>query len=186
MVDTQAVAFYSISLTIAGLISILPNILIEAFRPDIMEYKINNETLYQRRLGQLYAIIFWSCMVYGVLIMIFSKPIIGLLYGPKYLPAVPSLSLVVWYTSFSYFGAINNVYMVAEEKTKWVIISTFVGASCNVLLNWLFIPTWKICGAAMATLLTQIMTNFVMMFLIKDLRKGFKIMYRAIVFKFSI
>lgn len=183
MVDNSAVALYNASATIAGLVVIIPTTLIEGFRPDIMDAKISDEALYQRRLRQLYAIVFWSCVAYGLFITVFAKQIILILYGEKYIGAVSSLSLIVWYTSFSYFGAINNVYMVAEDTQKWVQITTLVGAIANVVMNFVSIPIWGIVGAALASLLTQITTNFVLMAVIPDLRKGFTIMIKGILFR---
>ena len=180
MVDNSAVALYNASTVLAGVVVIIPTTLIEGFRPDIMDAKLCNEVLYRRRLGQLYAIIFWSCIAYGIFITVFAKPIILLLYGEKYIGAVSSLSLVVWYTSFSYFGSINNVYMVAEDKIKWVQVTTLIGATSNVILNFFLIPAWGIVGAALASLLTQFLANFVLMAIIPDLRKGFGIMLRGI------
>lgn len=183
MVDNSAVALYNASTTLAGLVVIIPTTLIEGFRPDIMDAKLHDEALYQRRLRQLYAIIFWACIAYGLFITVFAKQIIVFLYGQKYLGAVSSLSLVVWYTSFSYFGAINNVYMVAEDKIRWVQVTTLIGALGNVILNYFLIPIWGIVGAALASLLTQFLANFVLMAVIPDLRKGFGIMIRGIVLR---
>lgn len=180
MIDNSSVALYNASALIAGLVVIIPTTIIEGFRPDIMDAKLNDESLYKRRMRQLYAIIFWSCIAYGIFITIFAKPIILILYGEKYLGAVSSLSLIVWYTSFSYFGAINNVYMVAEDVVKWVQVTTLLGAILNIVLNYFFIGLWGIVGAALASLLTQIFANFILMSIIPDLRKGFKIMIEGI------
>lgn len=180
MVDNSAVALYNASTTLAGLVVIIPTTLIEGFRPDIMDAKLHDEALYQRRLRQLYAIIFWSCIAYGLFVTVFARRIILIFYGQKYIGAINSLSLIVWYTSFSYFGAINNVYMVAEDKIKLVQITTLMGAIGNIILNLLLIPIWGIVGAALASLLTQFLANFVLMAVIPDLRKGFGIMVRGI------
>ena len=180
MIDYNSVALYNASALIAGLVVIIPTTIIEGFRPDIMDAKLSDESLYRRRLRQLYAIIFWSCIAYGAFITILAKPIILILYGEKYLGAVSSLSLIVWYTSFSYFGAINNVYMVAEDVVKWVQVTTLSGAILNVVLNFFFINLWGIVGAALASLLTQIFANFILMAVIPDLRKGFRIMIQGI------
>ena len=185
MVNMEAVAYYSVAVALAGAISIIPSILIEAFRPDIMEYKIKKEFMYRRRLGQLYAVIFWSCISYGICITFGAEPIIKLLYGAKYLSAVPALALVVWYTSFSFFGAINSVFMVAEKQTKWLILTTITGTFANIILNCLLIPLWQIKGAAVASLLTQFIANFLLMAIIPSLRKGFFIMCKGIVGKFD-
>ena len=63
---------------------------------------------------------------------------------------------------------------------KWVQVTTLLGAILNIILNYFFIGIWGIVGAALASLLTQIFTNFILMAIIPDLRKGFKIMIEGI------
>lgn len=194
MINTEAVAYYSVSLVLAGAIAIIPMALIEGFRPEILSYKIKDENIYIERLKQLYFYVFWVSIAYCTFITIFAKTIILIIYGDNYLPAVPSLSLIVWYTSFSYFGAINSIYMVAENKVKWVQVTTLIGAVINIILNIIFIQKLQVQGAALASLLTQIFTNFILLYLIKPLRKNFFIItngiisfkyFRAIFIKFS-
>ena len=110
MVDNSSVAYYSVAVTLAGLMSIVTSAIIEGFRPEIIgNHNSGNHKMYEKRLTQAYAVTFWICIAYGLFITIFAKQIILLLYGEKYLPSVPALSLIVWYTSFSYFGTINNI-----------------------------------------------------------------------------
>ena len=180
LVDDASVALYTVSLTLAGCIAMLPNSLIEGFRADVMEAKLHDEELFQRRMRQLYAVVFWLCIAYGLFITVFAKWILLVLYGRKYLGAVSSLSLIVWYTAFSYFGSINNLFMVAEGINKWVPVNTFVGAATNIILNFLLIPRWGIVGAALASLLTQFVANFLMMLINPQLRKGFRLMVAGI------
>lgn len=180
MMNNEAVAMYSVALTLASAISIIPQALIEGFRPDILKYRATDPAQYHRRLKQLYASVFWICIAYCIAITVLAKWIILILYGEKYLGAVPALSLVVWYTTFSYFGSINNIYMVAENKAKWVQITTLVGALTNVCLNFLLIPQFGVVGAAGASLLTQFIANFVMVYLIKPLREDFFLILQAI------
>ena len=183
MVDNSAVALYSVSQTLAGAIVIIPTSLIEGFRPDIMTFRTQNLIKYRQRLQQLYGLVFWICVAYCLFITLFAGPIIHMLYGQDYMGAVPSLSLIVWYTSFSYFGAINNIYMVSENKTVWVQITTFTGATLNVILNAILIPQYGVVGAAGASLVTQVVANFFMLLAIKPLREAFHIVVEGIALK---
>ena len=180
MMDNEAVALYSVALHLAVALSMIPSTLIEGFRPEVMELKFKNEQLYLKRFRQLYAIIFWVSVAYGLFVTVFAKQIILILYGEKYLGAVGALSLVVWYSAFSYFGSVNNMYMVSEYKAQWVQITTLAGAICNVILNYLMIPYWGIMGAALASLLTQFVANFLFMWIVKGLRPGFYNMLKGI------
>lgn len=183
MLDSESVATYSVALTIAGIVQVIATAAIEGFRPEIISYaKAGDMKNYNRRLRQTYCIVFWLCVVYGIFITLFSKPILLILYGEKYVTASNALSLVVWYTAFSYFGSIHSIFMVAEGKEKWVQVKALAGAICNVLLNILLIPFIGIEGAALASLLTQVMTNVVMMVIIRPLRPAFFQMIKGISF----
>ena len=183
MIDSSAVGLYSVSQTLAGAVSVIPVALIEGFRPDIMHYKVNNDEMYRKRLMQLYGIVFWVCIAYCLFITTCSRQIIGILYGSEYIDAASSLSVIVWYTSFSYFGAINNLYLIAEAKTKWVQLLTLIGAVMNIVLNAILIPRFGIIGAAAASLATQFVANFVMIYLFRPLRECFYLMIRGIAFR---
>lgn len=183
MLGFSSVGLYSVSLTLAGAISIIPSALIEGFRPEIMLFKQKDEQRYQYRLKQLYGVVFWICFAYCLFITVFAKQILMLFYGEQYIAATQSLSIIVWYTSFSYFGAINNLYMVAENKTSWVQIITLLGAILNVILNLVFIPYWGVVGAAVASLITQIVANYLLMYLIKPLRTCFSYLNQGVSLK---
>lgn len=183
LLNTESVAYYSVSLTLAGAISIIPIALIDGYRPEIMRNKIVDPEKYKRSFRQLYSIVFWLCICYGVFIAVFARHIIHIFYGDNYLPAAQSLATIVWYTSFSYFGAINNIYMVCENKSFWVQITTLVGAVTNVVLNSLLIPRWGVEGAAVASLITQIATNFAFLAFVPSLRPCLKLIIEGVTFR---
>ena len=61
------------------------------------------------------------------------------------------------------------------------------GALLNVALNFAFIPFFGAIGAAVASLITQILMNFVLGFVIKSLRPNNRLMLRGLspVFMFN-
>ncbi len=183
MVDNAAVAQYSVAATIAGAISVVPSALIEAFRPEIMREKAANSSVYALRFKQLYCILFWMCFLYSLCISVFAKQFILLLYSDSYLSAVPILTVLVWYTTFSYFGGVNSMYYVAEEKTKWIQLFTLIGAVCNIIINYILIPICGAAGAAIASLATQILTNFILVFAFPQTQGCVKYMLEGITFK---
>ena len=148
-----------------------------------MKLKAKSEKMYQIKLEQLYGITFWMCTLYCLIISVFSKTIVLLLYGSKYLEAAKVLPVVVWYSTFSYFGSINNIYLVAENKTKYSQYITLSGAIINIVLNLLLIPKFKIIGAAVASLLTQFLINFALLYLVPSLREAFRLLIRGITLK---
>jgi len=181
--NNAAVANYSVAMTLAGTISIASTAIIEGFRPDIMNYKQTDEQLYKKRFRQLYGMVFWICVGYCLFVTCFAKYLVLIIFGEKYLDAVPALYIVVWYVTFSYFSYINNLYMVAENKIKWVQIITLIGSVINIILNFILIPRMGIVGAALASLITQVLANFVLVSVIPSLRGCFSLICEGITLK---
>ena len=102
-----------------------------------------------------------------------------ILYGAEYVASVNPLRLIVWYTTFSYLGSVRNVWMLAEGKQKYLWVINLCGAMTNVLLNFVLIPISGVMGAALASLITQIFTNVVMGFVIKDVRRNNYLMWKG-------
>ena len=69
-------------------------------------------------------------------------------------------------------GSIRNVWILAEEKQSCLWKINLFGALLNVVINSVLIPIWGAIGAAVASLLTQIFTNFFLGFVYKPIRKN--------------
>lgn len=70
--------------------------------------------------------------------------------------------------------------MVAEDKQKWVQVTTLIGAMTNIFLNAILIPSMGIVGAAAASLATQFIGNFITPSIIPSLRPIVKYSTRGI------
>ena len=172
MMNSDAeVGLYSAALTICILISFIPFAFLDSGRPLVVNAKQQSEELYRLRFRQLAASILWICIIYSVVITLFSKFIIWLLYGDAYLPANLCLKIAVWYTAFSYLGSAMNLWLICENKNKFVIVLSSMGAVTNFILNMALIPVWGINGAAFATLITQIFTNLIFPAFFRDTRR---------------
>lgn len=183
MMDQANVGLYSTAVTVVGLWSFLPVAFLDSARPLVMEAKLNNEELYIKRLKQLYAFIIWLSFVYAIGMSIFAKLIIWILYGEAYMGAYKALIIVVWYCAFSYLGSAKNIWIICEKKMRYETLFTTIGAVTNLTLNFIMIPIWGIEGASIATLLTQMITNYLALFWFKETRPNAKLITEAILLK---
>ena len=94
--------------------------------------------------------------------------------------AVPLLQTITWYSAFSYMGSVRNIWMLAEEKQKYLWIINLSGAVLNVIGNFILIPLMGTVGAAVASVLTQFFTNFVLCIIIKPIRPTAKLIWKAL------
>ena len=176
MLDDSATGFYSAAVACAGLSSFVFSAIIDSMRPSIFESIKYSRDAFKHNVSRLYGVVIYLSLAQSVFMTILAKPIILILYGNQYLTTAKILQLVVWYTTFSYLGAVRGVWMLATNNQKYLLPINVVGAASNVILNSLFIPAMGVMGAALASLLTQFFTNVVMGYIVKDIRENNKLM----------
>ena len=149
-------------------------------RPEILKNKRVSEKKYESSISLEYCVIFYASLIQCSVTSILAKPMVYILYGEEYLPAVLALRVVVWFVTYSYFGSIRGIWILAEEKYKYVLWIDVSGAVLNIILNLLLIPVLGLIGASVASVVTQFFMNFVMGFFIKPLRINNMLMLKGI------
>lgn len=181
MINDSATGYYTAAVTTAGMTSFIYAAIIDSLRPTIFEHKKNDDKKgYEKNITVLYSIIIYLSFFQSIIMTLLAPWIIKLMYGPDYTAAVSALQIIVWYTTFSYYGGAKDVWVLAEGKQKYLIWLNMSGALANVGLNLIFIPLVGINGAAFASLITQIFTNIIMIIIIKPLRNNQKLLFRAL------
>ena len=180
MIGQEVVGFYSAAVTICGLSSIICAAIINSFRPVIFENKEKSTAAYEGSVTQLYSVITYFSLAQCIGIALLSGVLVNGLYGADYAPAAPIILVLVWYTGFSYLGAVRDIWMLGENKQGLLWKINLCGVLVNIVLNLLFIPLWGAMGAAAASLITQIFTNVVLGFMFKDIRRNNALMARGL------
>lgn len=172
MMDETAVGYYSAAVTCAGMAGFVFEAIINSAQPVILDSARRGNEALERAISALYSVVIYLSLILCVVITVFADLVIHILYGGQYGPAVQALRIIVWYSTFSYLGAVRDVWILAQWKQKYLLIINLIGAGANVVLNLVMIPWLGINGAALASLLTQIFTNVVLGFLIKPIRRN--------------
>lgn len=180
MLGDEQTGLYSAAYTICSLWFFIPGALISSARPLIMKAKTVNQETYLYKLKQLYAGIFWMGVLVGVVVTIFGKFIILLLYGRDYMGACGALVIGIWYGIFAQLGTARGIWILSEHKNKYVKYCLMWGAIVNVILNYVLIPVWGINGASLATLTTQFVTCVVAPLFYKGTREHTLLLWQGI------
>lgn len=183
LIDDTSVGYYSAALSLCNVWPFILKAFIDSARPIIVEYHNTNRELYLKRIRQLYAAIFYVGSFVALMFTIFSPLIIRILYGNDYLPSIMLLRIISWYTSFSYLGVARSTWMICEGRQKYEKWLATSGAISNLVLDILLIKPFGALGAAIATLLTQILTNFLIPFVFKGTRENSILIWKAICLK---
>ncbi len=186
MLGNEQVGLYTAAVATASVLSFIFSAIIDSFRPEILKSGKEDESKFEKNMILLYSIIIYLSLAVSVFMTMFAPVLINILFGRQYIAASSSLQIIVWYTTFAYIGSVRNVWILAKENQKYLWIINLSGATLNVVLNLMMIPIWGINGAAIASLITQIFTNVIVGWIIKDIRANNKLMFKSLNLKWLL
>lgn len=183
MLSETAVGYYTAATKVAQMWSFVLTALINSARPLIISARKQNYAIYIKQNKRLYAAIIWIGIAVAAVMTIGGKWIIYFMYGQDYLPATSSLQISAWYTMFAMLGTARGIWVVCENKARYVKYYLGIGAVVNIILNYLMIPKFGPGGAAAATLITQIFTSVFAPALFKETREYTRNVIEALLLK---
>lgn len=180
MIGDEATGYYSAAITCASMASFVFSAIIYSFRPMIFESRQHSEELFEKNLTGLYSIVIYLSLALSAVITLFAGLIIRILYGAAFSPAVGMLRVLVWYTTFCYLGTVRNIWILAENKQKYLGIINLSGAALNIVLNYFLILVIGGTGASLASLITQIFMNVIVGFIIRPIRYNNRLLLHSL------
>lgn len=180
MIGEIETGFYSAAVTCIGISGFVFAAIIDTARPVILEEKERNMELYEKRMVQLYSIITCLSLTQSIGMTLLAKPLVYFLYGTEYSRASDILAVAVWYITFSHYGSVRNIWILAEEKQQYLTAINLIGAVVNIVINFLLIPIFGAVGAAIASVITQFFTNVIVGFIIKPIRHNNVLMLKSL------
>ena len=176
MISEAENGLYSAAITCATVVQFVYIAIVDSFRPLILSQKKEKNGAYENNVSRLYGITLYMALAQAVVFFIFADIMVSVLYGSEYAGSATILRVLVFYFVFSVMGTVRNVWVLAEEKQKYLWIINLSGALFNVILNAFMIPVWGAIGAAAASLFTQCFANFILGFIVKPLRENNRLM----------
>ena len=161
MIGDSAVGIYSATVRISEMWYLIPSSLVQSVFPKVVQTKEISEKIYYERLQQLFYSV--AALSYSVAIPVtfFSTPIMTLIYGDNYATGGAVFSIHIWSGLFVSLGVARSPWLITEGLTKFSAASTASGAIINLVLNYFLIAKYGIIGAAIATVISQIVASYV-------------------------
>ena len=177
LLDEASTGYYSAAVAVITMPSFVFTAVVDSFRPEILKSK-NPQSLNSGMI-RLYAIVFYLSLAQCLGITLLARPIVDFIYGPAYAASVGALQIGIWYTIISYMSFARGIWVLATGKQKYLWIINLAGAITNVAVNFLLIPRIGILGAAVASVVTEFISNIVVCYFIKPLRESNLMMLKA-------
>ena len=164
IINDSELGFYASAVKICEAFYFIPMVLTNSIFPAIINAKKKGAEFYKLRLQQLYNMIAWISIGIALPLTIFASQIITLLYGEKFISAVPVLKIYIWSAVATFLGVASSQFLIAENFTKISFYRTLIGMISNVILNLVLIPQMGIIGSAIATLISYSLATFSLIF----------------------
>jgi len=154
--DASAVGLYSVVVQLREIAILVPGIFMGSVLPALINVRLHDTLDYYRRWRYLFVGSIGIVTSLAVLISLGNAAIIRILFGEEFLPAVPILQIFIWTSVFSIIIQLTRQLLIIEERTHMYLVSTVIGITANLALNYTLIPRFGAEGAAYATLITLV------------------------------
>ncbi len=156
LAPSHEIAFFSLSFTLVQYLLIVPQTLAGSASVTIMVKQGHAPAEAARIAAQAtwLTILFGAPELFGVAAL--SAPLLHVMYGAKYLPAIPVLTTLSFFALGLAASQSAQFLLVAAERQIFYIVWLLVSAAIDVLGCELFIPHYGALGAAYAKGISQL------------------------------
>lgn len=165
MLGDVAVGEYAVASRLAEAWYFIPSALVASSFPAIIRQRIQDRTLYLKRIHQLFVALVGISYAAAVAVMFLAPWAITTLFGQAYESSASILIILVWSGLFVALGTASGSWIVAEAKPMLNLSRNVMGAVANIAFNFYLIPRYGTTGAAVGTLLSLILAYFLSDFL---------------------
>lgn len=160
MMTASDVGLYSAAVRLSEAWYFIPTVIVTSLFPAIINARSTDRKLYESRIQKLFDLLTWIAIAVAVPLTFLSEWIVSLLYGQVYIEAATVLSLHIWAGVFVFLGVASSRWHMNENLQQLYFVRTLSGVVINVLLNVILIPRYGINGAAIATIISQIVASY--------------------------
>lgn len=180
MIDKEAVGYYAVSESIAGIVVFVPTILSQTIMPILIQLHNTNPIQYTQKAQSFMDITIWLCVIICGCISLCAPILIRILYGKQYLPSILLLQICVFKIIGYAYAQVSAALILTEGKQGPIAIRNVLGCISAISLNLLFLPRYSVVGAAVASVITSVITGYLAHLFIPQYFEIFKMQTRSL------
>lgn len=163
-VGNYSVGLYGVSVKIYSILKMLLSAIILVSLPRLSSYLANNKIdSYNKLLSNLFNSLIVFSIPISLGLFLLSRDIIIVFSGIEYVGANFSLKILGTALVFSTVGSfLATSVLLPLKKERVILVSSIISACINIFLNFFFIPIFKQDGAALTTLVSEIVMVILM------------------------
>lgn len=150
------VGWYNAAYVIVNCITLISMLSMQAIFPVLSNfYKSEKDKLKETvEISLRYLLVIVLAVV--PVIFFFSDKIINLLYESEYSHSINALKILIFVLIFLFPGSLFAHTLASSNRHKMLSLINFIGVGVNISLNFVLIPKFSYMGAAIATIITEV------------------------------
>ncbi len=180
LIGDKEVGLYSAAVKLSEVWYVIPLALIQSTAPVLVKSYNENIQKYNYRLQKLFNLLTLIGLVIAVPTIFLSGWIVEIVFGGAYSNSSGIFAIHIWSIIFVGWGLLRNHVLVFEKLVYITMIASLCGAAANVIINYFLIPLYQGEGAAIATLLSQIISSSIILIFFKRSRKLIVMEFKSI------
>lgn len=177
---SEAVGIYAVAAQLSEAWYFVPVAIVASVFPKLIKLKEENPEQFNKRLQQLFDLLFVLAVGVAVVMTLLSEWAITLFFGSHYTDSASVLVIHTWAAIFIFMRAAFSRWILIENALVFSLLTQGAGALVNVGLNYLFIPSFGVHGAAYATLISYAFASFFSLLIYSKTRPVFFMMLKSI------
>jgi len=154
--SAKVVGIFSVATTLAGSWAFVCNSLITSSLPGIFREKDEHDTIIRAAGLNLLIVAISLCVIFGM--FIFGRFVLGLLYGNAFSASYSPLLILSFSTFISLLGTVSSRIIIKYSGYSFLSKKMICVTIISVTLNFIFIHIYGLIGAAIATLITEVIS----------------------------
>ena len=185
-VGAEAVGIYAVAAQISEAWYFIPTAIVASFFPKLIKLREESTEHFNKRLQQLFDLLFIIAIMVAIIMTILSDWFINLFFGNFYSESASVLVIHIWAAIFIFMRAAFSKWILIENALIFSLVTQGAGAIINIILNYLLIPKYGVIGAAYATIISYSFASFFSLLIYKKTRPVFFMMLNSILFIFRL
>jgi O-antigen/teichoic acid export membrane protein len=153
----DAVAVYSVAYKFADIAHYVPSALMVSLLAVMAAAWPDDPAGVAAAFRRGFVLLAVAGVLLAVQFAVVARPLIALLYGQEYAAGAGAARVVVLAEAVGAFGALAFTTLVAVGRHRWYPLASLLGLAANVGLNLWLIRIASYDGAALATLVTEVL-----------------------------
>jgi len=173
-----AVGLYNAAYRLTDATMVIPALVMTVVFPVLSRYHEQGRGIFLQVYEKSFKFLLYGGLLMAVMVTLLSYPIIGVVYGDAFLESAGALQILIWAAAALFLSNVLGSVLVAANKQMFGLYINLATIFINVFLNLGMIPFYGFIGAAITTVVSEIINIIICMYYLE--KHGYPIGLKAV------